>query len=441
MATATPTTDSGFALAAPAPAAPHDGRPLVSLPRAMDHQRSVLLSPARYKVVTCGRRWGKTALGLMATIKGHGPRRGVFRGAMDGGRIWWLAPTYGIASDIWRDLKRATRDAWIDKNEVERRITLPGGGSIMVKSTDHPDSLRGSGLDGVVLDEAAVMHESVWREVVRPALADRRGWAIFISTPKGANWFRDLFDRAGDPAARQWERWQRPTSDNPIIPAAEIDAARADMIPSTFAQEFEARFVTSTGTLFPRDKAQIIDVAPAGITRLVRYWDKAGSDTDGDFTAGVLMGVLGGSYYVLDVVHGRWDPFQRNAVIRTTCEADESQRGRHVVQTWIEQEPGNGGKESAMISVRDLARYGARTETPRTNKVARAEHYAAQWIGQNVRLLRAAWNAKYIDELTAFPDPSVHDDMVDGSSGAFNKLVMTTKQSGGGVARGVRSRI
>ena len=125
------------------------------LAMAAAHQRPILLSPARFKVVVCGRRWGKTASGLMATVKGHGTYRGQRKGAIDGGRIWWIAPNYGIASDIWRDLKRACRDAWIAKNEVERRIELPGGGSVTVKSADNPDSLRGSGLDGVVVDEAA----------------------------------------------------------------------------------------------------------------------------------------------------------------------------------------------------------------------------------------------------------------------------------------------
>lgn len=405
----------------------------------MNHQREVILHPARFKVVVCGRRWGKTALGLMATLKGHGTHRGHRRGAIDGGNIWWIAPTYKVASKIWRDLKRACRDAWTHKNEVERRIELPGGGSITVHSADDPDTLVGDGLDGVVMDEAAKISEKAWGESIRPALADRLGWAIFIGTPKGNNWFRELFDRAG--ADGDWMSWQRPTSDNPIILATEIEAARVDMTGDRFAQEFDARFIGDQGTLFPRSKAQIIDAVPAHITRLVRYWDKAGSDTDGDFTAGVLIGTIGGVYYVIDVVHDRWGPFERNKVIRTTCQADEARYGRHVVSTWVEQEPGNGGKESAMISVRDLAEWGVRADPVRTGKQARAEHFAAQWQAGNVWLQRAPWNAKYIAELASFPDDEMHDDQVDGSSGAFNKLVMTTKVSSGGTVRGARSRV
>ena len=82
---------------------------------------------------------------------------------------------------IWRNLKHSLRGAWLEKNENERRIVLPGGGSITVKSADNPDSLRGAGLDGVVMDEASFMAREAWTEGIRPALADRQGWAIFAA--------------------------------------------------------------------------------------------------------------------------------------------------------------------------------------------------------------------------------------------------------------------
>jgi predicted phage terminase large subunit-like protein len=326
----------------------------------------------------------------MATVKGHGACRGQRKGAIDGGRIWWIAPNYGIASDIWRDLKRACRDAWVVKNEVERRIELPGGGSVTVKSADNPDSLRGSGLDGVVVDEAATVDKLTWTEVLRPALADKRGWAIFIGTPKGNNWFRDLFNYAEtDP---DWERWQLPTSSNPLIDASELDAAERQMIPSAFLQEFRAIFIQDVGDLFVREKAIIIEDAPADL-RPVRYWDKAGSTrTHGDYAVGVAIGRVKELTYILDVVRGRWNPFDRNRVIASTCELDDTRYGHGNWRLWIEQEPGNGGKESAMISARDLAKYAPRFEVPSKDKVTRAQGIAAQWLAGNVRIVRAAWN-------------------------------------------------
>lgn len=394
----------------------------------MAHQRPILLSPARFKVVVCGRRWGKTAIGLMATLKGHGSFRGQRKGAIDGAKIWWVAPSYKVASKIWRDLKRATRGAWIQKNEVERRIELPGGGNVTVWSADDPETLVGDGLDGLVIDEAAKVHRDTWGESLRPALADHLGWALMVGTPKGQlNWFFDVFQQAEE--RDDWERWQRPTWDNPLIVPSEIDEMRADMTGTKFAQEVEAKFSGAIGELFPRDKAIIVDEAPRQIRGVTRYWDKAGSERkEGDWTAGVAEGEHAGLYYILNVVRGRWDPFRRNTVIEQTCELDVERWGR--VALWIEQEPGNGGKESAMISARELVRFAPRFETPSRDKIVRAEHFAAAWQAGNVRIVRGAWNAQYIDELVAFPDEDMHDDQVDASSGAFNKLVLHKPTTG-----------
>lgn len=222
---------------------------MIELPAAFPHQREILLSPARFKAMAGGRRVGKTATGLMATIRGHGPARGTFRGAMDGGKIWWVAPTYPVANEIiWPDLKRALRDGWTVKSEAEHYIELPGGGSISVKSADNPDSLRGAGLDGVVMDEAAFAKKIVWTDVLRPALSDREGWALFLTTPNGLNWFYDLFKAAGTEDG--WARWQLPTRMNPIISEAEIAKALHDIGPRAFAQEYLAEFTSIEGAEF-----------------------------------------------------------------------------------------------------------------------------------------------------------------------------------------------
>lgn len=191
----------------------------------------------------CGRRWGKTVAGLTAAVAGHGP--GYSRpGAMQGGKIWWVAPSNPISADLWRELKRATRDCWTDKDEQERRIELPGGGSIAVKSAERPEALVGIGLDGLVIDEAARVKSEVFYESLRPTLSDRLGWMIAISTPRGFNWFYDLFLHAQ--TTPDWGAWQRPTSDNPIIPASEIESARVDS-PRFFGQEYLASFEQPEG--------------------------------------------------------------------------------------------------------------------------------------------------------------------------------------------------
>lgn len=178
------------------------------------------------------------------------------------------------------------------------------------------------------------------------------------------------------------------------------------------------------GTLFNRSWLKTVDAAPSRFSKVVRYWDKAGADESnklGDFSAGCLVGVRGGEAFILDCVRGKWSPFERNTVIAETAKSDRKRFPD--VELWIEQEPGNGGKESAMVSVRDLREFGARVETPRIGKVARASQLSAQCEAGNVKIVTGGWNKEFIDELSNFPTKGWHDDQVDAASGAFNKCV------------------
>lgn len=208
-------------------------------------QQEIYDSPARFKVVCCGRRWGKTTFGV---VKG-------FKDSFEGKRIWWVAPTYKVAYVGWRmtrTLAVQLKDAGLDINirEADRCIIFPSGGEFWIKSADDPDSLRGEGLDGVILDEAAYMKQAAWSEALRPALSDKLGWAIFIGTPNGKNWFYHLFKLAEK--RPQWQAWRKPTSDNPMISLDEIEAAKAEA-PSLalFQQEYEADFGASQLQVYP----------------------------------------------------------------------------------------------------------------------------------------------------------------------------------------------
>lgn len=223
--------------------------PAVQVPRALPHQIDVLTHPARFKLLLCGRRWGKTAAGLMAAVIGHGEERGQWIGAADGGNVFWIAPTYKQSTAIWRDLKRAMGEAAEHKNEQDRDIFLPNGGRVGVRSADNPDSLRGEGLDGAILDEAAFMKPETWYSVVRPMLSETGGWAFFPTTPNGHNWIKDLSETAK--SAPDWAFWQRPTVENPRVPAAEIKAARRELGQWQFEQEYEAKFIKQEGAEWP----------------------------------------------------------------------------------------------------------------------------------------------------------------------------------------------
>ncbi|MGB4678275.1 MAG: terminase family protein [Aggregatilineales bacterium] len=250
----------------------------VPIPHLRDDQRAIAGHPARFKVVACGRRWGKTTLGLALAVA-H---------ARQGRRVWWVAPTYRLAFQPWRTLKAALHAEWVHKLEAERHIDLPGGGSITVRSADDPDSLRGVGLDFVVVDEAAFTTPETWSAALRPALSDRGGEALIISTPCGHNWFYHAFQRGQDPLVREWQSWRAPTWANPLIPPEDIDEARAVLPRRVFEQEYEAAFLQNGGAVFRgvRDAVCTEPRSPAAARRCVMGVDFGRYH---DFTAAVVI--------------------------------------------------------------------------------------------------------------------------------------------------------
>lgn len=209
------------------------------LPPLHRSQLEVERHPARFKVLACGRRWGKTRLGAVLCIAV----------ALLRGRAWWVAPSYKVAAVGWRLVRGlALQISGAVIRDGDMLVTLPGGGTVQVRSADNPDSLRGEGLDFVVVDECAYVAEAAWQEALRPALSDRLGRAMFISTPAGRNWFWRYYQRGlqgGD-----WASWSFPTSDNPYIEPTEIEAARADLPDMVFRQEYLAEFLEHEGTVF-----------------------------------------------------------------------------------------------------------------------------------------------------------------------------------------------
>lgn len=390
----------------------------VRLPRPLPHQAEVLAADARLKVVVCGRRWGKSALGLIAVLCGHGPGRR-YRGAAQGARGFWVAPTYGIASEIWRDLKAACGGAWEDKSESERRIVLPGGGSVSVRSADNPDNLRGVGLDFLVIDEAAFVAEEAWTEVLRPTLADRQGWAVFISTPKGINWFHDLYQRAGTTPG--WTRWQRPTAENPRIPAAELEASRLELGSFVYSQEFLAEFVTPGAGLFRRewlryyrregDWLTLDDGRREHVGNLRRYAtvDLAASvKTTADYTVVQVWGESrSGDKFLLDQFRARVSgpelvpTIRRVALDAWACDV-----------VWIE----SVGFQLALVDQARAAGIPVR-ELPRDkDKIARALAATPALEAGSVWLPKSVpWLEDLESELLSFPN-GAHDDQVDALS-------------------------
>lgn len=222
-------------------------------------QSEPFFSKARYRVVVAGRRWGKTHWTCIELIMAARKKSNQ--------RVWYIAPTYSMARQIaWEKLKEILPRSWIAKtNETLLQITLINGSTISLKGADRPDTLRGVGIHFLVLDEYQDFKPGTWEQVLRPTLSDTRGRGVFIGTPKSFNQLYEMYER-GQGKNPQWASWQFRTIDSPFIPKTEVEAAREDLDPKTFRQEYEASFESMAGRVyydFTRENVQPCPYEPS----------------------------------------------------------------------------------------------------------------------------------------------------------------------------------
>lgn len=204
-----------------------------------------------------------------------------------------------------------------------------------------------------------------------------------------------------------------------------INAARETLGQFGSAAQLDQSPIASGGNMFDVSKLHVMDHPPQ-MVYTVRYWDNAATDGDGDFTAGVKMGIdHEGRIWILDVVHGQFGSAERENIKRATAKAD----GKDVL-IGQELEGGSSGKDSARETLKRLIGFKVRILKPMVDKVTRADTFSFQVnnLDGNVYLVRANWNAKFIDELRYFPH-GAHDDQVDGCSGAFTLLIRRKRKS------------
>ena len=204
----------------------------------------------RYKVVCAGRRFGKSTFA----------RHHVLLNALYNPGLYWIVnPTYRQGKQIhWQDIKKEIPPDLIEyKNEQELSIHLVNGSRIEIKGADNENSLRGVGLKGVIMDEAADQKPHVWEEIIRPTLVDSKGWGIFIGTPKGFNYFYDLWlrgRRGSKTYESDWKSFRFTSYDNPHLDPGEIDQAKSEATRAkreeTFAQEYMAEFKKYEGLIY-----------------------------------------------------------------------------------------------------------------------------------------------------------------------------------------------
>jgi terminase large subunit-like protein len=217
-------------------------------------QKTIANDTSRHRVAACGRRFGKSHLSIREMAR--------FASVPDR-RVWYVSPTYRMCKQIlWQPLKKRLFSVrWVEKvNEADLTILLRNGSTISLRGADNPDSLRGVGLDFLVVDEAADVREETWTQVLSPTLSDTGGHVLFCGTPKGRNWFYDLWMRGqdGEPG---WRSWQYTTLAGGNVPAEEVEARRRDLDELSFLQEYEASFVSFEGRAY-RDFARATHCRP-----------------------------------------------------------------------------------------------------------------------------------------------------------------------------------
>jgi predicted phage terminase large subunit-like protein len=326
------------------------------------------------------------AAGVGGPITGHGARLGIIDDPIEN---WQEAQSQTVRDTCW--------EWW--RSTFRTRI-WEGGAIILIMTRWHEDDLAGR-----LLQDQPGQWTVLRLTAVAETQDERDSSNQLLGLPSGEQ----------DPLAR--------APGEPLCPGRfslpALQALSRDVGSSGWAGQYQGVPKAPEGNRFKRNWFPVVDSAPYKARR-VRYYDRAASEGHGDFTVGILMAHADGVFYIEDMVRGQWSSGARDAIIKETAERD-AVRYNHTVQTWVEQEPGSSGKDSALAIIRLLAGHSIRADKVTGSKEVRADPFAAQAEAGNVRLVRGPWNGAYLDELTSFPN-GAHDDIVDASSGAFAKL-------------------
>ena len=378
-------------------------------------QLEIFNSTARFKVVSAGRRFGKSRLAAWILI--------IKALQSESKDVFYIGPTFQQAKDImWNMLKELLQDTDLieQTHENTATMTLVNGRKISLKGSDRPDTLRGVGLAYVVLDEYASMKVEVWEQIIRPTLADVKGGALFIGTPAGKNHFYEIWKEAELEKNEDWEAFQYNSTDNPILDPEEIAVARETMSTQAFRQEFEASFVSFTGGIFkeewikydseePRDGNFVIAVDPAGFEKVEKERGLKGSKLDE--TAISIVKINNDEWWVKDILHGRWNIKETATKIlqaaienQATIVGIESGALKNAILPYLEDEM---RAENRWVVITDVT-HGGKKKADRITWAlqGRMEH-------GKISFNKGNWNRDFESQLLEFPTSGTHDDMVD----------------------------
>jgi hypothetical protein len=376
-------------------------------------QLQIFNSKKRFKIVAAGRRFGKSYLSAWLLL--------INAIQSESKDVFYVAPTFQQAKDImWGMLKDLGKDLIASAHENTAVLTLVNGRKIYLKGSDRPDTLRGIGLSYVVLDEYASMKPVVWEQIIRPTLADVQGGALFIGTPAGKNHFFDLYKDAIED--EDWEAFQFTSTDNPFLPAEEIEASRKTMSSMSFRQEFEASFETFSGGIFkedwfkvddePEEGNYVIAVDPAGFEAIEKERNLKRSRLDE--TAIAIVKIDRDKWWVKDILHGRWNIKETaKKILYSAIKVESATVGietgslRNAILPYLEDEMRTEGKWVSIVELR----HGGKKKTERItwSLQGRMEH------GQITFNPDRDWKV-FIGQLLDFPNRLALDDLLDSLS-------------------------
>jgi len=379
-------------------------------------QQQVWNDQSRFKVVAAGRRTGKSRLAAWMLI--------VEALQADRGNVWYVAPTQGQARDImWLTLLELGNPVIESSHVNNMQIKLVNGAVISLKGADRPETMRGVSLKFVVLDEYADMKPLVFEQILRPALADLKGKSLFIGTPMGRNHFYELYNYGEKTDDKEYKSWHFTSFDNPLLDPKEIEAAKKSMSSFAFRTEFMASFEAASGGIFkeewikvdeeePKDGRYFVAVDLAGFENVAAATTAKKKRLDQSAIA--IVKITSDGWWVADIEYGRWDIKQTAQKIfdvvrdyEPVCVGIERGALKNAVLPYLSDLM---RKYNSYFRIEDLT-HGNKKKTDRItwSLQGRLEH-------GKITFNEGPWNSEIIDELMNFPNPQVHDDLIDALS-------------------------
>jgi len=374
-------------------------------------QQEVWNDNRRFKIVAAGRRTGKSRLAAWMLI--------VNALQAERGHVFYVAPTQGQARDImWQTLLELGHPVVASSHINNLQIKLINGSTISLKGSDRPETMRGVSLKFLVMDEYADMKPETFEQILRPALADQKGSALFIGTPMGRNHFYELYKYAELEDDETYRAWHFTSYNNPLLDKSEIDTAKKSMSSYAFRQEFMASFEARGSEMFkeewvkygtePEDGDYYISIDLAGFEEVNK---KRTKNTRLDDTAIAVVKVNTDGWFVHDIIYGRWE------LNETATKIFQAINKYRPVSVGIER---GIARQAVMSPLHDLMKRNQRffrvEELTHGNKKKTDRiMWALQGRFENgyITINKGDWNSRFLDQLFQFPDPLTHDDLVD----------------------------